>query len=256
MAIVTPSLQQARFLEATVASVLGQGFPGLQYVVQDGGSTDGSVEIIRRIEARLHGWASGPDGGQAAAINAGFTRCDGDVMGWLNADDLLAPGALAAVADAFRRHPEVDLIYGHRVVIDADGNETGLWLLPRHDAEVLTVADYVPQETLFWRRRVWEKVGPLDTSFRFAMDWDFLLRAQAAGFRFLRLNRFLGCFRHHAEQKTAVLLHTVGAREMARLRERIFGRVPSPGEISRRLRWFLLRHVALHLAYRAGLVSI
>src|SRR4029078_10186052 len=115
----------------------------------------------------------------------------------------LLPGTLAYVAQAFIDRPDVDLIYGHRVVIGTEGYEIGRWVLPPHDYELTKWLDFVPQETLFWRRRVWDAIGPFDTSFQFALDWDCILRAQAAGFKFKRLPRFLACFRVHDMQKTS-----------------------------------------------------
>ncbi|HSV23360.1 MAG TPA: hypothetical protein VLJ17_10060 [Xanthobacteraceae bacterium] len=115
------------------------------------------------------------------------------------------PGTLAYVTGTFFNDPEVDVVYGHRIVIDGDGMETGRCVLPGHDPETIKWMEYVPQETMFWRRRVWDRIGPLDESFRFALDWDFILRAHQAGFRFQRLPRFLGCFRVHERQKTTAM---------------------------------------------------
>jgi glycosyltransferase involved in cell wall biosynthesis len=253
--LVTPSFGQARFLERTLGSVLGQDYPRLEYVVQDGGSRDGSVAILERYQGRLARCVSAPDRGQAHAVNLGFAGSRGDVMGYLNSDDVLLPGALHAVAATFERHPDVDVVYGHRVVIDEDDREIGRWVLPPHDDEVLSWADYVPQETLFWRRRVWERVGSaMDESFRFALDWDLLLRFRDAGARFLRVPRFLGCFRVHAAQKTSARMEDLGRLEMARLRERCHGRNVTEDEIRRRTRPYLWRHLVAHKLYRLGLV--
>src|SRR5262249_49361824 len=157
----------------------------------------------------------------------------------------LLPGALQYVADYFARHPGVDVVYGQRVVIDENDAEIGRWVLPPHDDAVLSWADYVPQETLFWRRRIWDRVGgAMDQSFQFALDWDLLLRFRDAGARFVRLPRFLGAFRYHSQQKTSSQLATRGLTEMNRLRQRCHGRpVPFP-EIARHLSGYFLRHVA------------
>ena len=254
--VVTPSFGQAAFLERTLRSVLDQDYPRLEYIVQDGGSRDYSVAILERYRARLARCVSAPDRGQADAINLGFAGSTGEVMGYLNSDDLLLPGALHAVAAAFERHPDVDVVYGHRVVIDEEDREIGRWVLPSHDDDVLSWADYVPQETLFWRRRIWERVGAhMDESFRFALDWDLLLRFRDAGARFLRLPRFLGCFRVHAAQKTSAQMEAVGLAEMARLRERCHGRPVVSAEIHQHLRPYLGRHLVLHKLYRLGLLS-
>ncbi|HSY86146.1 MAG TPA: glycosyltransferase family 2 protein [Verrucomicrobiae bacterium] len=247
LALVTPSYKQGAFIRATIDSVLGQGYPKLRYVVMDGGSADGTQDILASYGDRLDWW-SGPDRGQAEAINKGFERVSGEIMGWVNSDDLLLPGTLAFVAGFFRDHPEIDLIYGHRIIIDEQGQEIGRWVLPRHDPAALAFTDYVPQETMFWRAALWAAAGPLDAGFHYAMDWDFLLRAQRAGFRFRRLPRFLGCFRVHGEQKTAQTLELT--HEMDRLRAAHFGRPVSQREISRGLRFYQLRQLACDWRYR------
>ncbi len=182
ISIVTPSYQHRRFIERTILSVLGQDYPAIEYVVQDGASTDGTVELLERYSARLAAWKSEPDTGQADAINRGFDNTTGEIMGWLNSDDLLLPGALAYVGSYLAAHPEVDVVYGNRLLIDDNDSEIGAWILPPHDDVALTLADFVPQETLFWRRRIWDAAGGrLDPSFGYAMDWDLLLRFQDAG---------------------------------------------------------------------------
>src|SRR5262249_36979350 len=190
------------FLERTLKSVLGQGYPRLEYIVQDGGSTDETAEVLERYRGLLHHCESAPDRGQAHAINLGFGHGTGEILAYLNSDDLLLPGTLHYVAHYFATHPEVDAVYGHRVLIDENDAEVGRWVLPPHNDALLSWADYVPQETLFWRRRIWDKVGAsLDETFQFALDWDLLIRFRDAGARFVRLPRFLGGFRVHAQQK-------------------------------------------------------
>jgi glycosyltransferase involved in cell wall biosynthesis len=232
--IVTPSYNQDRFVGETIASVLNQPGVNVQYVVQDGGSTDTSVEVIRQHSDRITQWESTRDRGQADAISRGFAKIAGsaaDLMGWLNSDDVYLPGTLAFVADYFVRHPNVDAIYGHRILIDENSKEVGRWFLPPHDDEMLRLNDYVPQETLFWRRHIWERVGGLDPSLQFAMDWDLLLRFQSAGAKIVRLPYFLACFRIHALQKTSAKMETVGQREIQDLRTRTFGRTISQEEL-------------------------
>jgi GT2 family glycosyltransferase len=239
IAVVTPSYQQASFLDQTMRSVLDQHGVRIDYVVQDGGSTDGSVEIIRRHAARLVAWESGPDGGQAAAIVRGFSKITigpDDVMMYLNSDDLLLDGAAQFVAGYFALHPDVDAVYGHRILVDENGQECGRWITPRRACDDIRTVDWVPQETLFWRKRIWDRVGGIDPSFQFAMDWDFLLRLDAAGARIIRLPWFLGAFRVHSQQKTKAQLGAHGVPEMEALRRRTFGRYPT--------------HEVLHLATR------
>lgn len=252
IALVTPSYNQSAFIGAAIDSVLAQGYPALRYVVMDGSSTDETRRVLAGYGARV-AWVSEPDDGQADAINKGFAQSHGEVMGWLNSDDMLLPGTLAYVGRYFRDHPEVDIVYGHRIVVDEAGSEVGRWVLPAHDAAALALTDYIPQETMFWRATVWRRVGPLDAGFHYAMDWDFVLRATRAGFRFRRLPRFLGCFRVHAEQKTAQSAALAG--EMDRLRQAHFGRPVTPVEISRGLRAYQLRQIACDWGYRLGLLA-
>src|SRR6185436_555558 len=133
ISIVTPSFRQAHFIERTIRSVLEQGYPNLEYHVQDGGSTDGTVPILERYAPRLSSWASERDSGQSQAINRAFAKTSGDIMAWINSDDVLFPGALAYVADFFNRNPDVDVVYGHRVLIDEEDREIGRWILPPHE---------------------------------------------------------------------------------------------------------------------------
>lgn len=246
IAIVTPSYQQGRYLERTVYSVLSQDYPRLEYVVQDGGSEDETVAVLKRFAGLLGAWASEPDEGQADAINRGFTRISGEIMAYLNSDDLLLPGSLAYVASYFAAHPEVDLVYGHRIMIDEHDREVGRWVLPPHDADVLPVTDFIPQETMFWRRELWERAGgQMDASLNFAIDWDLLLRFRAAGARMVRLPRYLGAFRVHAEQKTA-REQSLCREETELLQKRELGRTMTEEEVFARAQPFLRRHVAFH----------
>lgn len=232
--IVTPSYNQGAFLGKTIASVLGNAELRIDYIVQDGGSGDNSVEVIKHHEPRLKFWCSEKDHGQSDAIARGFTHLDcgpDDILAYLNSDDVFMPGALRFVAEIFARKPGVDVIYGHRVLIDEHDREIGRWITPRHDSEVLAYTDLIPQETLFWRRRIYDKIGGINPSFKFAMDWDLLARFQQAGARMIRVPYFLGLFRVHAAQKTSSAINDVGRAEMDRIRDSIHGRRVSPQEI-------------------------
>jgi len=202
IALVTPSLDQGRFVARAVESVLSQGYPALSYVVRDGGSSDDTLERLEPYLPRLAGLTSELDGGQARALNAGFTEAEGEIMGWLNADDVLLPGALAYVARFFDRHPEVDVVYGNRLVIDVYDREIGRWVLPPHNPNALRWTDFLPQEATFWRRSAWDRWGPLDPDLHFALDWELFRRFEAGGARFAHTRRFLAGFRRHADQKT------------------------------------------------------
>ncbi len=250
ISIVTPSYEQGRYLTRTLCSVLDQHYPRLQYVVQDGGSSDETKAVLERFAGSLHHWASEPDGGQGDAINRGFAHTDGEVMAYLNSDDMLLPGSLPYVARYFAAHPDVDAVYGHRVLIDEQDRQIGCWVLPPHDPRTLAVSDFVPQETLFWRRSIWERTGArIDTSLRFAIDWDLLLRMQEAGAKMVRLPRFLGAFRVHEEQKTA--RQQILCREETKLlHERVLGRAMSEEETHAHVQGYLRRHVLHHTAHR------
>ncbi|MDD2762729.1 MAG: glycosyltransferase family 9 protein [Opitutaceae bacterium] len=228
IAIVTPSYGQPAFIESTLLSVLNQQYPKLLYVVQDGGSPEPTPQIIARYAGRLTAWVSEKDGGQADAVRRGFDKIadrlrPDDVMAWLNSDDFVNPRALRYVGEYFATHPQVDVVYGHRIIIDELDRETGRWIMPRHDPRGLEWIDYVPQETLYWRKRAWDRVGGVDPSFQFALDWDLLARFTRAGLRVVRLPYFLGSFRVHPQQKTSASIHTTGAEEMRRVRALFHG---------------------------------
>jgi glycosyltransferase involved in cell wall biosynthesis len=253
IAIVTPSFNHARYLDATIDSVLGQNYPNLHYHVQDGASADGTLDLLKNRSNRIS-WRSERDNGQSHAINLGFAGIDCDIMAYLNSDDTLLPGTLAYIANFFLARPDIDIVYGHRVFIDRDGLEIGRAVLPAHDGKTLQYADYIPQETMFWRRRVWEALKSIDESFHYAMDWDFILRAQAAGFKFARLPRFLACFRIHDAQKTAATYY-VGRREMQALRLRHLGFAPTQMDIRRAVAPYIARQFAFHWSYKLGLLK-
>lgn len=255
ISIVTPSYNQADYLEKTMLSVLNQGYPSLEYIVQDGGSSDGSVDLIKKHVHALKHWESKKDNGQSEAINLGFRHATGEIMAYLNSDDLLIEGTLHYVADYFSKHPEVDVVYGHRIIIDEADYEVGRWILPKHDDKVLSWADFVPQETLFWRRSIWDKAGAqIDENFKFAMDWDLLLRFRDAGAKMVRLPRFLGAFRIHPYQKTSSNMSSVGMQEMEILKHRCHGRPITQAEINHHLKSYKIQHVLLQKLYRAKLL--
>lgn len=177
ISIVTPSYNQGRFLEDTLRSVVSQDYSRKEYIVLDGGSTDDSVEIIRGYAANLRYWASESDRGQAHAINKGFAMARGDVLGWLNSDDTYLPGALSTVGALFAQHPDIDLVYGDFVYTDVAGRP----MRRRHvfssiSYESLLYHDYLGQPALFFRRSLFDKVGPLDESLYYCLDWDLFLR--------------------------------------------------------------------------------
>lgn len=255
ISVVIPSFNQAIFLERTIQSLVTQRYPRLELVVVDGGSTDGSMEIIEKYSSRLAWWCSEPDRGQTQALNKGFAHTTGDIMAWLNSDDCLAPGTLARVAEYFAGHSDVDAVYGHRILIDEDDRDIGRWILPPHDDRVLSWADFIPQETVFWRRCLWKNVGgKLDKGFGFAMDWELLLRFRASGAKIVRLPYFMGFFRIHSEQKTSAKIQEIGFSEMQMLRKRYLGIAPPQHKVALGVIWYLLKARFVECLWKAGMV--
>lgn len=180
LSLVTPSYNQAPFLEATLESVLAQNYPALEWIVMDGGSTDGSVEILRRYEKHFAYWTSERDGGQANALQRGFARARGEIFGWLNSDDALLPDALRAVGAHFTEHPACRFLTGDAVFVNADDTHNVFYVR----GAAYTFSDllhfyadkYLPQPAVFFARTLFEQVGGLDESLHYALDLDLWLR--------------------------------------------------------------------------------
>jgi glycosyltransferase involved in cell wall biosynthesis len=202
ISIVTPSFNQAPFLEETIDSVLSQGYPNLEYVIIDGGSTDGSVEIIRKHERHLAYWVSEKDRGHADAINKGFARTSGELMAWVNSDDKYLPWTFRVVADVFEQFPEISWIVGYNAGWSSTGFLTTAYRNPKNIYDyLLGHHEWIQQESTFWRRSLWDKAGAhLDTGYRFMVDgelWSrFFLHAELytvdcilGGYRFHGTNR-------------------------------------------------------------------
>ena len=218
--VVTPSLNQAPFIEQTLASVLNQKGVSVQYIVVDGGSTDGTQAILERYNDRLHTLIIEPDEGQADALHKGFALAEGRICCYLNSDDYLLPGSLQRVVEYFRHRPNVDVVYGHRIYVDENDRFLKYWILPPHNDYLMKRWDYIPQECSFWRRDAMLAVGGIDPRWQFAMDYDFFVRLMQRGSRFVRWNAFLGVFREHQASKTSSLMSTVGIKEVEKVRER------------------------------------
>lgn len=254
IALVTPSFNQARFVGQTIHSVIGQDFPRVQYVVQDACSKDGTEDVLKSFVHMGFDIHIEADNGQTDALNKGFSRTSAEIMGYLNSDDLLLPGTLLFVAKYFRDNPSVDVIYGNRLIIDESGLEIGRWILPGHDANVLRFIDYVPQESMFWRRRVWDRVGAkFDSTLQFAMDWDLILRFLDSGAVIRHVSELFGIFRVHSDQKSQLNYVSRGSTEMAALRLRHGGK--ELGFFQRN--WlhgkYLYRHVKVDAAWKRTL---
>jgi len=180
VSIVTPSFNQVRYLEATILSVLEQDYSNLEYIIVDGGSKDGSVEIIKKYSGHLMWWVSEPDMGQTDALNKGFAHAHGDILAWINSDDTYAPGAVSAAVNYLHSHPDVGLVYGDTHFIDEQGRVIGKFAARQTDYQRLRRGYvHIPQQAAFFRGGLWRQVSPLDPSFYFAMDYDLWVRLAA-----------------------------------------------------------------------------
>lgn len=201
VSIVTPSFNQGRFLARTIDSVLAQDYENLEYIVIDGGSTDASLDILRTFGDRVR-WHSGPDAGQAAAINAGFRLARGDVRGYLNSDDVLCPGAVRRVVESFAETPDCDLIYGRALYIDEEDHVIGSYCTWDYSFEQLVAENPICQPAAFWTKRIAERVGPFDERLHYALDYDYWFRIAKAGGKMRHVADTLAASRLHPETKT------------------------------------------------------
>ena len=232
VSIVTPSYNQAQFLEETILSVLNQDYPNIEYLIIDGASTDGSVEIIRRYQDRLAYWVSEQDRGQSHAINKGLQHARGEVLAWLNSDDVYCPGAVRTVVGFFAAHEDVALLYGRADVIDSAG--ASVLSIPCEDFHAPTcIARHrypIPQPAAFFRREAVQKVGLIDEQWNYCMDWDYWIRIGLAGLGVSKVPQTLARYRMHGGSKTV--------KELVRLREEMVAWVdtffsqPLPAKIS------------------------
>jgi glycosyltransferase involved in cell wall biosynthesis len=203
VSVITPSFNQARYLEATIQSVIGQDYPRIEYIIVDGGSTDGSVDVIKKYQDKLSWWVSEKDKGQTDAINKGFNRAKGEILAWINSDDTYNPGAVGEAVKYLVNHPEVALVYADCNFIDEEDRIIGKFNSAQTDIRRLRRGYvHIPQQTMFFRAKYWKELGPLDPSFYFAMDYDLWTRIAAhAPFKYLAGKTWAN-FRLHTSGKT------------------------------------------------------
>jgi glycosyltransferase involved in cell wall biosynthesis len=215
LTIVTPSLNQGRFIEATITSVLDQGYPRLEYIVTDGGSTDNTLEVLQKYSNSLH-WISEKDNGQTDAINRGMQMASGGIVAYLNADDILLPGSLALIADLFSRNESVQWLTGQCRIIDEDGKDIrslvsaykNLWLYSK-SYKALLMTNYISQPATFWRKSLLEQCGLFDESLHYVMDYEYWLRIWKTAPPLI-LHKDLAGFRIQRNSKTTSAGHLKG----------------------------------------------
>lgn len=203
VSIVTPSFNQAPYIEATIRSVLEQDYAPLEYMIVDGGSTDGTLEIIRKYSDKLAWWVSEKDGGQTDALNKGFAQAHGQILAWINSDDTYEPGAIAAAVDYLAQHAETGIVYANANFIDEKNRVIGRFPAAQTDYRRLRQGYvHIPQQAAFFRADLWRQVGPLDPDFYFAMDYDLWVRmAKLAPLAYLPDQTWAN-FRLHSAAKT------------------------------------------------------
>jgi glycosyltransferase involved in cell wall biosynthesis len=202
VSIVTPSYNQGRFIRATIESVLGQDYPNIEYFVMDGGSTDKTVNVLKEYGDRLT-WVSEKDGGQTDAINKGLRQARGEIVAYLNSDDVYLPGTLRRVVETFQANPDVDFVYGDFHAIDEQGGLIDKIKTIPFDRDILVYdANYICQPASFYRKRMIDEIGLFDDSLRFLMDYEFFMRAAKRKVGFKMIPAYLSAIRFHGDCKT------------------------------------------------------
>lgn len=202
ISIVIPSFNQGQFIEQTLTSVLGQNYPNIELIVIDGGSSDNTLQVLEKYRESIRHVISEPDNGQADAINKGFRLAQGDILAWLNSDDMYLPCTLSKIAEAIKSPKEPELIYGGALYFFDKTTYTFGELPPDFDPARLTYFDYIVQPSAFWTRSVWETAGELNESYHYLLDWDWFIRASNVC-RFTRLDgEYLSIYRLHGMHKS------------------------------------------------------
>ena len=222
ISVVVPSFNQAEFLELTLLSVIEQKYPNLELIVMDGGSTDGSVDILNKYDTEITYWVSQPDGGQTNALLEGFKRSSGEIQCWLNSDDLHMPNTLYEVAEYFAKHSDIGAVYGDTIWIDDKGKQLRKHKeIPFNKFIWLHTYNYIPGMSMFWKKEVYEKAGGMDVSFNLAMDADLWSRISTFA-KIAHTGRFWSKMRFYPEQKNR-RLRAASDLEDLRIRSREWG---------------------------------
>jgi len=200
ISIITPSFNQANYLEQTLRSVLEQDYPNVEYIVVDGASTDESVDVVKKYEDLLAYWVSEKDSGQAEAINKGLARATGEIIAWLNSDDYYLPNTISATVKVFEENPDVAMVYGDMLAVDENGQIINTLRYKQLTLEDLLCFQIIGQPAVFFRREVYEKIGGLDTTFHFLLDHHFWIRIAQQG-KILHVPQIWAAARYHAEAK-------------------------------------------------------
>lgn len=204
VSIITPSFNQGQFLEESIRSVLEQDYPNIEYILVDGGSKDNSVEIIKKYQGRLAWWVSEKDSGHADALNKGFSHATGEILAWLNSDDVYFPHAISEAVEVLKNHPDVGMVYGDADLIDDSGDTVGQFASKQTSyRQMLRGSVHIPQATTFWRADLWRQVGPLDLSLFYSFDYDLWVRLAKVS-QIVYVPRRWAKFRIHEEGKTII----------------------------------------------------
>ena len=230
VSIITPSFNQALYLETTIESVLSQDYPRIEYIVIDGASTDGSVDIIHKYESRLAYWVSEKDKGQADAINKGLARAKGDIVAWLNSDDYYLPNAVSDAVKVFDGIPGLVMAYADMLAVDADGQTMNHLKYKQLSLEDLLCFQIIGQPAAFFRRDVFEKVGGLDSTYHFLLDHHLWIRLAQKG-KILHVPQTWAAARYHAEAKNRAKATEFG-REAFRILDWVKSKPELAGDIS------------------------
>lgn len=230
ISIITVSLNQGRFIEDNIQSVLNQNYPNVEHIIIDAGSTDQTLDILKKYNKYLI-WTSEPDKGQSAGLNKGFKKATGEIIGWINSDDRLAPGALYKVAEFFDQNPEEIAVVGDQAILDEEGKILRIIKSRAYDFDyLLNLAKGITQNSTFFKREVFEKTGYLNEDLHYAMDHDLFIRITAIK-TIPYLPETLAEFRFHADAKTAKGCYYF-VKELLKIRRKYGGRILSPGSRS------------------------